>query len=224
MNAHHPLALADLGVRDADMLAEEALPEAFGAVLRYVCTEAGVGLPRVARRPQAGLDVQPAGTDPPLLLAASAALELGGRIELAFRLGRAVALLRPGRVVAAHRPRRVLRCYILASLKSTFPQLEVPDPDGEVRRIRDALEGQADVQQVVRSIVSGGQQRFVRLNLGDWQRGMVRSGDRVGLLLCTDLEAACRAVADDDAGRDLVDFALSEEYGELRRAVGLAVE
>jgi CheY-like chemotaxis protein/tetratricopeptide (TPR) repeat protein len=225
MQRLHPLRLTDLDVAPSDVQTTAALPEAFSSVLDYVSGQLGASIPTVAVKAGLGLDVLGAGTDPPSLLVGSLALALEDRLELCFRLGRAVTLMRPGRIAAAWRPRRLLRSYILASLRSAFPQLVVPDPDGLVERIRVDLDGVVDLQPAVKAAVTGLHKRFVRLNLGDWQRGIQRTAERVGLLLCTDLGVACRVLAaqDVEAEHELVDFALSESFGALRAAVGLSV-
>jgi CheY-like chemotaxis protein len=225
MQRLHPLRLADLDVAPQDVQAPAALPEALAAVLDYVSGQLGVAPPTVVVKAGLGLDISGAGCDPPALLVGSLALALEDRFELCFRIGRAMNLMRPGRIAAAWRPRRLLRSYILASLRSAFPQLVVPDPDGLVARICADLDGVADLQQAVKATVTGLHKRFVRLNLGDWQRGIQRTAERVGLLLCTDLGVACRILAaqDVEAEHELLDFALSESFGALRAALELSV-
>ena len=64
------------------------------------------------------------------------------------------------------------------------------------------------------------------LNLARYTRGLARTADRVGLLLCNDLAAAVRSVLDSSAPgaeNDLIDFAISDEYLEAREALGLSV-
>jgi len=128
--------------------------------------------------------------------------------------------------MAFWRPRRLLRSYILASLVMAFPKLNVPDPDGTVDRIQKELESLSELLIAVKGAVTSLRKRFQRLNLSDWQRGIQRTAERVGLVLCTDLVVAGHALAakDSEAEKDLVDFSLSESYGALRSSLGLALD
>ena len=65
------------------------------------------------------------------------------------------------------------------------------------------------------------------INLSEWARGLSRTADRVGLLLCGDLPAATRFVR--EAGNsaavgDLIDFAVGPDYLAARVAMGLSVD
>jgi hypothetical protein len=119
----------------------------------------------------------------------------------------------------------VLRSYILAAIDLAVPGLDVPDPDGEVARIRAALQTDVDLP-ALETIITRLRERIEALNITDWRRGIQRTADRVGLLFCTDLVTAGRILAthDADAEADLVDFALGETYGDLRGTLGLALE
>ena len=59
--------------------------------------------------------------------------------------------------------------------------------------------------------------------LPKWQRGVQRTADRAGLLLCPDQSMPFRILAEQDSGaeRDLVLFALSETYSTLRHHLGI---
>ena len=72
-------------------------------------------------------------------------------------------------------------------------------------------------------IVAGTQ---ATLNLARYARGLARTADRVGLLLCNDLSTAVRIVmasAAPGAENELIDFALSDEYLQAREALGLSI-
>jgi DNA-binding response OmpR family regulator/tetratricopeptide (TPR) repeat protein len=221
----HPLRLEDLDLGEKDIIPPERLPEGFSSVLRYVAEQLSVSPPAVALNPGLGLEVQSAGTEPPLLIASMEALESASRFELCFRAARALNLLGPGRRLAAWWPRRTLRDYVLAALSVAYPEVDVPDRTGLVGKIQHELHG-AELQAAVKGAVASLRERAGTLNLADWQRGIHRTADRVGLLLCTDLLTAGKVLAaqDEEAERDLVDFALGETFGELRQSLGLALE
>jgi len=59
-----------------------------------------------------------------------------------------------------------------------------------------------------------------------YARGLARTADRVGLVLCNDLSTAVRIVmasAAPGAENELIDFALSDEYAKARAALGLSI-
>lgn len=226
-----PLELTELGVEKKEIIPRGHLPEGFASVMRYAAEQLALGLPSVALHPELGADVQSAGSDPPVLLCGVEALELGDRFALMFLMGRALYRLGPGRRLAAWRSRRTLRDYLLAALSAAFPDLQVPDAAGTVARLREEI-GRLGLEPAVVGAVTALRNRAGKeraggtLNLADWQRGIQRSAERVGLLLCTDLPTALRVVAtqDRDAERELVDFALGQAYIELRAELGLSVE
>ena len=221
-----PLTLSDVDVTEADLIAPDRLPEGFASVLRYVAGELSMDLPAVALRPELGCDVQSAGTEPLVLLCGGDALESGDRFELCFRLARALNQLSPGRRLAGWRPRRTLRDYVLASVSVAYADVEVPDPSGKVAVVCAEIAAASDLQAAVKGAVSSLKRQAGALNLAEWQLGISRTADRVGLLLCTDLVTAGQVVAEQgqDAQQDLLDFALSETYGELRQSLGLALD
>jgi hypothetical protein len=106
--------------------------------------------------------------------------------------------------------------------------LRVDDPDGEIRAIRTALASAApqlgrELGPACERIVAGAQ---ATLNLGRYARGLLRTADRVGLLLCNDLSTAVQivvATGAPGAENDLIDFALSDEYLAAREALGLSI-
>ncbi len=221
----HPLRLDDFDVKRDALRELASLPTPFAEAVRELAATIGVSPPAIALQPHLGEDVQALGVEPALLLVGNDALAGLEPLALRFMLARSLTLLRPGQAMAGWRPRRVLRAYILASLSSAFPELTVPDPDGLVAMIGGELHKLPGLEETVRETVAGLHKRFKRLNLADWQRGIQQTADRVGLLLCVDLPTAAELAANQspEAERELLDFALSETYGELRARLGLAL-
>jgi len=224
----HPLELRDVDVASADIISPEQLPEGFASVLRYVAEQLSMKPPAVALKAELQADVQSAGTEPLVLLCGGDALETTDRFALCFRLARALNQLSPGRRLSGWRPRRTLRDYVLAAISIAYPEVAMPDPSGSVAAIQARIRAAPDVQAAVEGAVTSLKRETHQartLNLARWQTGISRTADRVGLLLCTDLVTAGRVVAEQgpEAQQDLVDFALSETYGELRQSLGLAL-
>jgi DNA-binding response OmpR family regulator/tetratricopeptide (TPR) repeat protein len=217
-----------LGVKPDDRIDAALLPAPFARVLAYCAQQLGVAAPPVYRRADFTDDVHVGAARPPVLLAGPQALALADKSALAFRLGRASTYLLPGRAVAGALPSRQLKQTVLAAMTLAQPSLRVDDPDGEIKAIRVALTSAApqlarEIAPMCERIVAGSQ---ATLNLGRYARGLARTADRVGLLLCNDLSTAVRivmAAGAPGAENELIDFALSDEFLEAREALGLSV-
>jgi len=223
-----PLTLADLDIDDSARLEEERLPEGLVAVRAYLAHTLGLPVPPVYVRSDFGRQVHVAAVEPPVLLAGDAALAAPERAELAFRLGRAMTYLWPGRAIGGSRPSRFLRSAVLAAWLAVDPTATVDDPDGSLAELRTAIRQLGpgvlrDLQGLVGTIV-----RHSRtLNLSRWARGLARTADRVGLLVCGDLPAAVRFAADSgvsDAADELIDFAIGAPHLSLRARLGLSID
>jgi two-component system, OmpR family, response regulator len=223
-----PFDFAALGVKPADAVAAADLPAPFARVLAYVCQQLGVAAPPVYRRADFGLEVHVGAARPPILLAGAQALAATDLPSLAFRLGRALTYLLPGRAVAGALPGRQLKATLLATMTLAVPSLRVDDGDGEIAKIRAQL---AQASPALAKEVAAGCERLIKgqqstLSLSRYTRGLARTADRVGLVLCNAVDVAARAVAQaaaPGAEVDLLDFALSDEYLATRAALGLAV-
>lgn len=222
-----PLQLGDLGVTAADQVAAAALPEPFGRVLAYVGQALAVAPPPVYRCADFGADAHVGALAQPVLLAGPQALSASDKLQLAFRLGRALTFLKPGRAVAAALPARQLKAALIAALTLVQPSLKIDDEEGHVASLRGQLahaQGLArELGPIVERILKSAQST---LNLTRYARGLSRTADRVGLLLCGDVAVATRIAADSmvpGASEDLLDFALSPEYLAARDAIGLSV-
>lgn len=217
-----------LGVKPDDQIDAAMLPTPFARVLGYCAEQLGVTAPAVYRRGDFTDETHVGAATPPVLLAGPQALALADHTALSFRLGRALTYLVPGRAFAGSLPSRQLKQAVLAAMTLAQPSLRVEDPDGEVKDIRVALMTaapplQRELQPICERIVAGSQST---LNLARYARGLARTADRVGLLLCNDLSTAVRIVmasAAPGAENELIDFALSEEYGRARAALGLSI-
>jgi CheY-like chemotaxis protein/tetratricopeptide (TPR) repeat protein len=217
-----------LGVTPADCLEPAQLATPFARVLGYCAQQLDVAAPPVYRRSDFTDDTHVGAARPPVLLAGPQALALDDKTALAFRLGRALTYLLPGRAVAGALPSRQLKQTLLAALTLAHSSLRIDDADGEIKTIRVALNGAApslarDIAPLCERIVAGSQ---ATLNLGRFARGLARTADRVGLLLCNDLSTAVRivmAAGAPGAENELIDFALSDEYLAAREALGLSV-
>ena len=221
-----PLSLGDLEVSAADRIEEAALPAAFIAVRAYVAQVLGVRVPRVARRADFGDQIHLGASAPPLLLAGPDALAATDRVALGFRLGRAMTYLWPGRAVGGSRPANVLRTLVAAAMSLGSP-VAGDDPDGLGARARAVLlEEPADARRELSERLVRLAQARTGLNLSRWARALARTADRIGLLLCGDVQVAARAAAvvgGSEAIDELLDWATGPEHLALRGRMGLSI-
>jgi DNA-binding response OmpR family regulator/tetratricopeptide (TPR) repeat protein len=234
VHAMMPMSLDDLEVDDAVRLADEELPDSFRRLRAYLAGLLGTGEPTVYVRSDFGRMLHVGALAEPVLLVGDDALANPERAELAFRLARAMTFLWPGRAAGSSRPARVLKALTLALLAEAAPgaadSLAAPGRASTsaewIGRAREALDGlPGDVRGQARALILRVVGRSSHLNLSRWARGLARTADRIGLLVCGDLPAARRYAADGGAtDDDLVGFALSPAHLRLRGELGLSID
>ena len=152
--------------------------------------------------------------------------------ELAFELGKRMAYLRPERYVNVALP-------ALPTLEGAFyGALRVAGAEvgGEdARRHALALEGQlaAPVREQVAALSAKIRGRLGNGLVSGWRSAADLTANRVGFILCNDLEVAARAIATETAAmsglpvkdrlRDLLAYSVSESYFQVRRHLGIHV-
>jgi hypothetical protein len=102
------------------------------------------------------------------------------------------------------------------------------DPTGRIARVREAA-GQLPEEERRRLFGLARHMAEDRraVNMSRWARGLGRTADRLGLVLCADPAVAGRALSgfvEGDVLEELCDFALSAPHLEARRALGLSVD
>jgi len=223
-----PLSMADLEIDDSMGLDADTLPEDIERMLRYVAHMLQVSPPALYVRPDFGHQIHLAAVEPPVLLAGDDALAAPERAELCFRMARAMTYRLTGRTIGGAQPARVLKQAVLAAFTMAHPNSPVDDPDGLVEELRNALAYlPEDNQRRVHDLVTKLTQQSRSLNLSKWAKGLARTADRVGLVLCGDLPAAVRFASDSagqDAHLDLVDFGVSATHLRLRTELGLSID
>ena len=223
VHALAPMTLADSDLDAGSLVDELDMPAPF-ARLRQQCADLlGVPAAPVYARVELGTQVHVVASDPPVLIAGDEALTAPERPELVYRLVRAMTFLWPGRAVGASRPGRVLRAIVLAVFR---------EASGSAIGIEDPLaSGAADVVAMLpatnrvqaRAAALRLLSRGDGLNLSLWARGLSRTADRAGILVCGDVPAAFAGAKEiGELDRDLVEFAYSAAHVKLRAQLGLA--
>lgn len=220
-----PVTLSELEVSGSARVSEDRLPAAFVDVRAYAGHMLGVPEPPVYIRGDLDQQIHVGGVNPPVLLVGSEILSTPERLELAFRLGRAMTYLLPGRALGGSHPAGALKRFVLAAYYVKHPELDGPPELAPVIAAVGSLPSAALHQ--IGALVDELGATQPNLNLSEWRRGLARTANRVGLLLCGDVPASVRFVVDttgSEAATELLGFASSPAFPALRRALGLSID
>jgi tetratricopeptide (TPR) repeat protein len=157
--------------------------------------------------------------------------------ELAFAIAKQLSYLRP-----EHFLRRVLtapsqlRTVFFAALRLANPQFPVPPADvPEVDKILKYVAGKMHpgVLEQLAVLVRKFAESKAEVNLNKWWTATELTANRVGFVLCNDLEVAAKMVSTEPAEigslppkekvKELVLYSVSEEYFQVRGQLGLSV-
>ncbi len=212
----------------AEALKESALTADFLSVRNYLAHVLEVPAPEVRARADYQRMISVPTIAQPVILAGYDILTCTDKLELCFRLGRAMSFLRPGRSAAAGTPARTLKSAMLACYSLAAPRANIPDPDGNLRQFIAALsECDEAVRAQLQELVLRISKDHPTLNLSRWSRVLPRTAERVGLLLCGDIPTAariCSELAGPGATSELLAFSVSPEHLQIRRALGLSID
>jgi hypothetical protein len=173
--------------------------------------------------PVLGGDARMADLRPPALLCGQLLLASGDTVELGFRLGRAMALGAPGRRAGSARSGGQMRPYFIAAL--ALANAAGPVKGAAAQEAASAIAAlDAAAQSRIFEAVQAIKQKYDNLNLSVWGRGLARVATRTSLLISGDVLRVGRAVVEEEgpaALDDLLTFALSLDYLDLRQDLGL---
>lgn len=180
---------------------------------------------------------------PPIIVALDRARESEDENELRFALARAVYFSRPDAVFAAGLKRISLATVLSATMQAFHPRhsrrKHHQKADSVVGKLSQELARKLPMKvsrQLTQVFKEHDEESF---DSRSWRAGIRRAGNRVGLTLAGDIEAALRvvlptesertpdslpeAVRSDEDLRDLIAFASSEQFVEARRRLAFAV-
>ncbi|MFA5623792.1 MAG: hypothetical protein WC966_01880 [Bradymonadales bacterium] len=156
--------------------------------------------------------------------------------DLGYIIARQLTLIKPEHYMAGIRlPSENLRVMMLAVIAAFTPQQGKQQLDENSERIRTAIAKMPrlirdELQKQVTPIMRG---KF-DINTSHWLKAVDYTANRVALLLCGDLATALRNIRNDVAPiskltnaereEDLITFAMSDAYFELRQRLGVAIE
>jgi tetratricopeptide (TPR) repeat protein len=218
-------------------------PLLFSRVFNYVSQVLGVQPPKVFLREnvQHEMDFYPLTEKNefiPTLVVGGLLLSERSEKELAFTLGRRIAMLRPDHLVRW--PRVVetvsqLTTLVLATMKFVRPEIPVPEQIAgalpQLAPVLNAVPGQAREQLGV--VVQRLFATKTDINVSRWAHAVDLTATRAGFLMCNDLETAARLVQSEpmtvgmadpkEKIRDLIQWSISDEYFTLREQLGMTI-
>jgi golgin subfamily B member 1 len=175
-----------------------------------------------------------AATHPPASVCGSALLSGLSPMDLMFIVARHLSYYRGEHYIRTmFQTKDEMKLILLAAMKISGVDLKDQAVDDWASQIQKNMEP-ADME-----LLNSVRQRFVeagaRTNIKGWMQAIELSACRAGLLMCNDLEIASRIIQNDPpAGavdlspkekiKELVLFSVSEEYFNLREAIGIQIE
>jgi len=176
----------------------------------------------------------------PALLVGEGHVDRVDEKELAFELGKRMAYLRPDRYVSyAMGTLAMLESALAAALTAAgvrSPDQVTPEAARLAEQLVDAVPEPvlAQVAAIARQVGGAGRTDLTNGAIPSWRTATDLTANRVGFILCNDLETAARKVAVEAVGvstlpakdrlRDLLAYAVSEPYFGVRRHLGVALE
>lgn len=157
--------------------------------------------------------------------------------ELTFICGKHLTAFRPEHFIRTLFPTQAeLTIMLFAGVMLAAPQQPMPaDLAQSVRATAHELARfmqpvqQEGLRQVVKKWIEAG----AKANIKRWNQAVELTACRAGLVLCADLEVAKKIISQEqqfpgdlpvaDKLKELLLFAVSEEYSALRKALGIAV-
>ena len=232
-----PAAQYGLKARDLRQAEHEELPVV--RVIDLAAAALGVARPIVYLRPDRpeGLLRAHTQTAPSLVVGARALRGVPDK-ELAFLVGKELAFLRPEHFLRHALPAAAqLQAVLLAVLKLFQPELVLSSAQGKaLAPLLERLGKQ--LQPAVREQLGRLVARLCAesppgdASLAAWCRAIELTSDRVGFLLCNDLEIAAKLIGESAPGEtsaserigQLLQYACSEPYFELRAKLGIDLD
>jgi hypothetical protein len=222
-----------------DLLSDQTL---FAKVFNYVTQVLGVPPPEVYFRPEVATSMQLANCREKTLLIPSLVVGaelLQGRSdkELAFPVARYMTMMRPEHYLRLIiQTNTELSVAFLAAIKLVAPNFPVPanqapTVDAYVLEMRRTV--QPAWLEPLSMVVQRFMQRQAPIDLAKWSQAVDLTAHRVGFILSNDLALSARFVQSEPATvnglsskekiKELVLYAISEEYFELREQLGLTI-
>jgi hypothetical protein len=212
-------------------------PTPIARMLHHVAEMTGLHLPEVYHCPNDAGGLSFLFALPPAIGIGMGARATGPKQALAFVAARHGSYYRPGNYIRQLVPTGTgLRTWVFAAIRLLSPKFPIPasmEPTvlEYVEIIRAQLTGPQ--RDTLRSLTQKLLEAAPELDMKRWMAGVDLSADRLGLLLGNDLKVAnavvdaspeeASIVSKKDRLRELLAYSVSEEYFEVRKALGIAL-
>jgi CheY-like chemotaxis protein/tetratricopeptide (TPR) repeat protein len=219
-----PVDLKAFGSNEANRLSPASIPQPLSSSLGYASQMLVTQVPKVYLGHTLGPEMIPFPSDEPALLVGRALLDSKDEAQCVFWAARAMSCLTLGRRHVFGRRASDLKVAVLSALSCHKPEMTFPDPDGKIARFQQALLSREIDLGRLAGLLDAVLAMETQLNLSEWMRGVRRTSARLGALVGSNLRVALDVLAGDPPTcSDLVDFALTETYCDLRAELGIAL-
>lgn len=216
-------------------LVDLSQPMMFSNTFNYAVRVLGVQPPLAyLQRDQIG-GIRNANSDPPALVVGADIVQGRPGRELAFAIGKALCLVRPEHYLGSAYPvTDNLKLFFFAALTLT-PDPNIPKPPLTPDMANIIKEAQKNPHLIV--AIQKATRKYLDLdknpNYSLWLKTLDYTSDRVGLVLCGDLQQAINTIKTEqlamskasatDRVRELVLFGVSRQYLQLRKELEIAI-
>jgi len=206
----------------------------FGNVFRTVSQLLGVTAPKVYHSEKTfGIHIE--GTVPPVLVIGRDMLEQKTDRELGFVLGKYLTYFHPSHLFAGTYGSAALKMLYSAALRFVHPEVKVEGNAEDVESLREELARK--ISNPLANRLGAAVEHFHSSGkapgLSRWLTNVELTANHAGLLACGDLDVAAKSLAQESISfsklppkekvKELVLYAISEEYLELRKTLGINV-
>ena len=228
---------ADVGVhkRKDFINPEDQIP--FNNVLNYAAQITRLRRHDTYKAPQGQTGVRAAALNPPALLVGADMMSGQNMQQLAFISAKQL-FLSNGYFLATldesyeHRKYRLMT-LVYSLMRTVNQNAEVPNADEALIELLRTQIPAPDLTEMTKLIQKMSANPAQHLNVSKWLEMVEHSSNRLGLLLCNDVGSAIQAIKNEQRQfskaptqeriREVILFALSENYFQLRKALGLAI-
>ncbi|MFH1529840.1 MAG: tetratricopeptide repeat protein [Pseudomonadota bacterium] len=226
--------LKDLGLkrRDEVNVKDRTL---FGNVFRTVSHLLGITAPKVYLSEKSfGIHIE--GTVPPVLVIGRDMLEQKTDRELGFVLGKYLTYFHPSHLFAGTYGSAALKMLYSAALRFVHPEVKVEGNIEDIESLREELARKISSPAANRlgALVEYFHSHNQSPGLSRWLTNVELTANHAGLLACGDLDVAAKSLAQESISfsklppkekvKELVLYAISEDYLALRKTLGINVE
>jgi hypothetical protein len=229
--------LTSFGVDPRNYTDPASDPTAMGRMLHHVAEMTATRLPEVYHRPNDPGGLSFLFASPPAIGIGAGARAGGPQQALAFVAGRHASYYRSGHYIRQLVPTGTgLRSWLFASIRMLSPKFPIPAAmENQVKEHIDAIRAHLSAPQRdgLRSMTQKLLEAAPELDMKGWMAGVDLSADRLGFVLSNDLKlsnAVIEASPEDtsvlsrkDRLRELLVYSISEQYFELRKAIGISL-